>query len=148
MTRKLSVSLCAGTASPKIKRISQSETRFVAFNFYEFVTDQYATVGRSQLCRELFRGFLYENWVERIGVRVYGTISDENRAINASGLVYNAPENVYWEYKPEWNIFKVFRIDFAWRGNYLNTPDTQRFSVKGSFGFIFRAISSCTLYLL
>jgi hypothetical protein len=31
---------------------------------------------------------------------------------------------------PELNIFKVFRIDFAWRGNYLNTPDTQRFSVK------------------
>jgi hypothetical protein len=22
-------------------------------------------------------------------------------------------------------------------GNYLNTPDTQRFSVKGSFGFYF-----------
>jgi hypothetical protein len=30
----------------------------------------------------------------------------------------------------------VFRIDFAWRGNYLNTPDTQRFSVKGSLDFI------------
>jgi hypothetical protein len=28
----------------------------------------------------------FENWVERNGVRVYGTISDENRAINASGL--------------------------------------------------------------
>jgi hypothetical protein len=60
-----------------------------------------------------------------------------------------APENVYWEYSAGiGNIFKVFRIDFAWRGNYLNTPDTQRFSVKGSFDFIFRAISSCTLYLL
>jgi hypothetical protein len=54
-----------------------------------------------------------------------------------------APENVYWEYSAGiGNIFKVFRIDFAWRGNYLNTPDTQRFSVKGSLDFIFRAISS------
>jgi hypothetical protein len=43
-----------------------------------------------------------------------------------------APENVYWEYSAGRNIFKVFRIDFALRGNYLNTPDTQRFSVKGS----------------
>jgi hypothetical protein len=35
------------------------------------------------------------------------------------------------------NIFKVFRLDFAWRGNYLNTPDTQRFTIKGSLGFYF-----------
>jgi hypothetical protein len=36
---------------------------------------------------------------EIIGVRgVYGTISDANRGINASGLQYMAPENVYWEY--------------------------------------------------
>jgi hypothetical protein len=87
--------------------------------------------------------------LERIGVRgVYGTISDANRGINASGLQYMAPENVYWEYSAGINIFKVFRIDFAWRGNYLNTPDTQRFSVKDLLDFIFRAISSCTLYLL
>jgi hypothetical protein len=46
---------------------------------------------------------------------------------------------VYWEYSAGGNIFKVFRIDFAWRGNYLNTPDTQRFSVKGSFDFLFRS---------
>jgi hypothetical protein len=80
---------------------------------------------------------------EIIGVRgVYGTISDANRGINASGLQYMAPENVYWEYSAGiGNIFKVFRIDFAWRGNYLNTPDTQRFSVKGSL-ILFRAISS------
>jgi hypothetical protein len=48
---------------------------------------------------------------------------------------------------PELNIFKVFRIDFAWRGNYLNTPDTQRFPCKRIFWFYFRTISSCTLYL-
>jgi hypothetical protein len=39
---------------------------------------------------------------------------------------------MYWEYSAGIGNFKVFRIDFAWRGNYLNTPDTQRFSVKGS----------------
>jgi hypothetical protein len=50
---------------------------------------------------------------------------------------------VYWEYSAGiGNIFKVFRIDFAWRGNYLNTPDTQRFSVKDLLIFYFRAISA------
>jgi hypothetical protein len=32
---------------------------------------------------------------------VYGTISDANRGINASGLQYMAPENVYGSIVPE-----------------------------------------------
>lgn len=119
------------------------ENTFSNLNFYEFVTDQYATLqwehnfggrlfGRIPFMRKL-------NWREIIGARsVYGTISDANRAINASGLTYRAPEKVYWEYSAGiGNIFKVFRLDFAWRGNYLNTPGAQNFSIKGSFGFYF-----------
>ncbi|MFA9189776.1 DUF5686 family protein [Flavobacterium sp. FZUC8N2.13] len=119
------------------------ENTFNNLNFYEFVSDQYATLqwehnfGGRIFSRIPFMRKL--NWREVIGARgVYGTISDTNRAINASGLVYAAPENAYWEYSAGiGNIFKVFRIDLTWRGNYLNTPDTQRFSVKGSFGFYF-----------
>tara|TARA_R110000868_G_scaffold44179_3_gene147830 strand:+ start:404 stop:2881 length:2478 start_codon:yes stop_codon:yes gene_type:complete len=119
------------------------ENTFSNLNFYEFVTDQYATLqwehnfGGRIFSRIPFMRKL--NWREIIGAKgVYGTISNANRAINASGLNYVAPENVYWEYSAGiGNIFKVFRIDFAWRGSYLNTPDTQRFSVKGSFGFYF-----------
>jgi hypothetical protein len=119
------------------------ENTFSNLNFYEFVADQYATLQWNHN----FNGKLFSripfmrklNWREIVSVKgVYGTISDENRAINASGLIYNAPEKVYWEYSAGiGNIFKVFRIDFAWRGNYLNTPDTNRFTVKGSFGFNF-----------
>jgi hypothetical protein len=119
------------------------ENTFSNLNFYEFVSDQYATLEWNHN----FNGRLFAripfmrklNWREIIGAKgVYGTISDENRAINASGLVYSAPEKVYWEYSAGiGNIFKVFRIDFAWRGNYLNTPDSNRFTVKGSFGFYF-----------
>ena len=119
------------------------ENTFTNLNFYEFVSDQYATLqwehnfggrlfSRIPLMRKL-------NWREIIGARaVFGSVSDANRAINASGLTYVAPENGYWEYSAGiGNIFKVFRIDFTWRGNYLNTPDAQKFSVKGSFGFYF-----------
>ncbi|MFV8378916.1 DUF5686 family protein [Flavobacterium sp. LB3R33] len=119
------------------------ENTFSNLNFYEFVSDQYATLQWNHN----FNGRIFSripfmrklNWREIISVKgVYGTISDENRAINASGLIYNAPEKGYWEYSAGiGNIFKVFRIDFAWRGNYLNTPDTNRFTVKGSFGFNF-----------
>ena len=35
------------------------------------------------------------------------------------------------------NIFKVLRIDFAWRGSYLDLPDAKKFAVKASFGFYF-----------
>ncbi|KAB1154314.1 DUF5686 and carboxypeptidase-like regulatory domain-containing protein [Flavobacterium luteum] len=119
------------------------ENTFNNLNFYEFVSDQYATFQWNHN----FNGRLFSripfmrklNWREIIGIKgVYGTISNANRAINASGLPYNAPENVYWEYNAGiGNIFKVFRIDFAWRGSYLNVPETNNFSVKGSFGFYF-----------
>ena len=119
------------------------ENTFSNLNFYEFVSDQYATLkwdhnfngrifARIPFMRKL-------NWREIIGVKsVYGTISNANKAINASGLVYNAPENVYWEYSAGiGNIFKVFRLDFSWRGSYLHTPDATKFAIKGSFGFYF-----------
>jgi hypothetical protein len=119
------------------------ENTFSNMNFYEFLADQYVTLQ----WEHNFQGKLFArvpglrklNWREIIGVRgVYGTISDENKAINASGLVYRAPEHGYWEYSAGiGNIFKVFRIDFSWRGSYLDLPGASRFAVKGSFGFYF-----------
>lgn len=121
----------------------QIDNTFNNLNFYEFVSDQYATV---QL-EHHFNGKLFAyvpalrklNWREVVGIRgVIGSVSNENRAINASGLQYRAPENGYWEYGfGIANIFKVFRIDFSWRGNYRNLPDAQKFAVKGGFGFYF-----------
>ncbi len=116
---------------------------FNNLKFYEFVADQYVTLkwdhdfhgrffARIPFMRKL-------NWRENIGVRsVYGTVSNENRNINASGLTYNAPEKVYWEYSAGiGNIFKFFRVDFSWRGNYLNMPEATKFATKISFGFYF-----------
>ena len=119
------------------------ENTFSNLNFYEFVSDQYATLKWDHN----FNGRIFSripfmrklNWREIIGVRgVYGSVSNANRAINSSGLDYTAPENMYWEYSAGiGNIFKVFRIDFSWRGNYLNAPDATKFAIKGAFGFHF-----------
>ncbi|MCZ8332575.1 MAG: DUF5686 family protein [Flavobacterium sp.] len=119
------------------------DNTFNNLNFYEFVADQYATIN----WQHNFQGKIFAripglrklNLREIIGVKgVYGTVSDENQAINASGLIYQSPEKPYWEYSAGiGNIFKVFRLDFAWRGNYRDVPDGNNFTVKGSFGFHF-----------
>ena len=119
------------------------ENAFSNLNYYEFVTDKYATLQWNHD----FNGRLFAripflrklNWREIIGVKgAYGTVSDANKAINASGLEYLAPEKVYWEYNAGiGNIFKIFRLDFSWRGSYLDMPNINRFAVKGSVGFYF-----------
>ncbi|NBU80269.1 MAG: carboxypeptidase-like regulatory domain-containing protein [Flavobacteriaceae bacterium] len=116
---------------------------FSNLNFYEFVADTYATFQ----WEHNFQGKIFAripglrklNLREIFGIKgVYGTVSNENKAINASGLIYQAPEKPYWEYSAGiGNIFKVFRLDFAWRGNYRDIPDTSNFTIKGSFGFYF-----------
>lgn len=119
---------------------------FPLLNFYEFVTDTYATLhlehnfngrifSRIPLLRKL-------NLRELVGLRgAWGQLSDENVAIDASGFLQTvgAPnENVYWEYSlGVGNIFKIFRLDFHFRGNYFENPDARKFGVTGSFGFYF-----------
>lgn len=116
---------------------------FSNLNFYEFVTDEYVTFqwdhnfqgrlfSRIPLLRKL-------NWREIVGIRgVYGDFSEQNRLLNASNLVYKAPTQPYWEYSVGiGNIFKVFRIDASWRGNYRDLPGTNNFTIKGEFGFYF-----------
>lgn len=119
------------------------ENTFSNLDFYEFLADEYVTVQ----WEHNFQGKIFAripgvrnlNLREIIGVRgVVGTVSEQNIALNASNVVYRAPESGYWEYSAGvGNIFKVFRIDFSWRGAYLDLPGATRFAVKGSFGFHF-----------
>ena len=120
---------------------------FSQLDFYEFVTDEYATLH----VEHNFNGRLFSripflkkyNLRAIVGLRgVVGDISQENRDLNASGLIYKAPtKEAYYEYSVGvGNIFKVFRLDFNFRGNYLNettNPDARKFGVTGSFGFYF-----------
>jgi hypothetical protein len=116
---------------------------FNNLNFYEFVSDRYATLhwehnfqGRL-LSRIPFMRDL--NWREIIGVKtVYGEISNENRLLNASDLLYRSPSNPYWEYSAGiGNIFKVLRIDASFRGNYRDIPESNNFTIKAQIGFYF-----------
>jgi hypothetical protein len=117
---------------------------FSQLDFYEFVTDTYASLHMEHNFNGRFFSripFLRKlNLREIVSVRgVWGEVSDENRALNASGLLYQAPsDKVYWEYGlGVGNIFKIFRLDFNFRGNYLDHPDARKFGITGTFGFHF-----------
>ncbi|TMU50981.1 DUF5686 family protein [Flagellimonas algicola] len=118
---------------------------FPNLDFYEFVTDTYATLH----LEHNFNGRLFSripvlrNWNLReiVGLRgAWGQLSDENKALSApTNIPLMAPEDqIYWEYSfGIGNIFKIFRIDFNFRGNYLDNLDARRFGVTGTFGFNF-----------
>lgn len=116
---------------------------FTLLDYYEFVSDTYTSLHlEHNLGGRLFSriGFLRNlNLREIIGFRaIYGEISDKNIAINASNITYQAPEDIYYEYSfGVGNIFKIFRIDFNFRGNYFENEGARSFGVTGSFGFQF-----------
>lgn len=124
---------------------------FSQLDFYEFVSDTYTSFHFEHNFNGRFFSripFLRKlNWREIISVRgVWGELSDENIALNTTNnpnsIPLIAPNNkVYYEYGfGIGNIFKVFRLDFNFRGNYkdANTyPDARKFGITGTFGFYF-----------
>ena len=125
---------------------------FSQLDFYEFVSDTYTSVH----IEHNFNGRLFSripflrklNLREILSVRgVLGDLSQENVDLNN---VPSNPNNIeliapsvrpYYEYSLGIdNIFKVFRIDFNFRGNYKNRidyPEARKFGVTGTFGFNF-----------
>lgn len=116
---------------------------FTQLDYYEFVSDTYASVHlEHNFGGRIFSriGFLRKlNLREIVGVRaIYGQISEKNIALNASNIVYQAPEDIYYEYSfGVGNIFKIFRLDFNFRGNYFENEGARSFGVTGAFGFQF-----------
>ena len=123
-----------------------SRKLFDLLDYYEFVTDEYVSLH----LEHNFNGRLFSKiplmrklqWREIIGIRgVVGSISQENQdriAPNATIQEYIAPETIYWEYHfGIGNIFKLFRIDFEYRGSYRDVPNATNFAIKGGLGFYF-----------
>jgi hypothetical protein len=120
-----------------------SKKLFDLLDYYEFISDEYVSLH----LEHNFNGKIFAKiplirdlqWREIIGVRgVIGGISQANRDINASDLIYVAPENIYWEYHfGIGNIFKLLRVDFEYRGSYRDVPGARNFAVKLGLGFFF-----------
>ncbi len=119
------------------------ENTFNNMNYYEFMADEYVSLHLEHNFNGRFfsriPGIRNLNLREIVGIKgVWGQVNQDNKDINASGLVYRAPEDIYWEYNAGiGNIFKCFRLDFSWRGSYNYLPDANKFVIKGTFGFHF-----------
>lgn len=114
-----------------------SEVAFNLMNFYEFVSDQYATawaewhldglfLNRIPLMRKL-------KWREVVGGRaVIGSLSDNNRRemeLPADSYVLN--RGPYSEVSAGIeNIFKFFRVEAIWRLNYRDHDKISNFGIR------------------
>ena len=119
------------------------EYAFNLMNYYEFISDEYATL---QLTHH-FEGFFLNRipairklkWREVAQLRgAIGHTSDNNKLYN------ELPVGSYFITRPYVetgvgveNIFRFFRIDALWRLFYNDHPNTNRFGIMVSMNFIF-----------
>ena len=136
---------------PGNQTLTTAPRTFDLLDYYEFVTDEYASLhiehnfngrifSRLPLLRKL-------NLREIVGARaIVGSLSDKNRNMSTffsvpdvnGNLHIGAPTKPYYEYHIGVdNIFKLLRIDFVFRGNYLDMPGATKFGIKGGVGFYF-----------
>ena len=123
---------------------------FSLMNYYDFVTDTYI----SGHFEQHFNGLILNRipLLKKLNLRslitfktVYGTISEENKAINRSNIKYTAPtDKLYYEYgfgfeNIGYKNVRPLRVDFVWRGDHtsINGLPTPKFAirigVKGGF---------------
>ena len=120
---------------------------YMSFNmmkYYEFASDQYATIGMFHH----FEGLLFNKiplikklkWREVVTCKaLWGSVNDKNRRTLIFPSTLNALGNEpYVEVSAGIeNIFKVFRIDALWRSTYLRPRAIDNFGVKFGFQLMF-----------
>jgi len=113
---------------PANQSFSLVKDTFTLLNYYDFVTDEYLA-GHFE---HHFNGYILNRipLVNKLKLRslitfraAYGTVSAENRAINAGNINYNAPNKMYYEYgfgleNIGYGNLRFLRIDAIWRSNY------------------------------
>lgn len=121
---------------------------FAQLNYYEFVADTYSTLHIEHHFNGKILSFI--PLIKKLKLRevafirgAYGSLSDASKNINVENLKYSAPdEQVYYEYgfgieNIGFGNIRIFRVDFNWRGNYLDRPDASKFGIKAGFQFGF-----------
>ncbi len=121
---------------------------FSQLDYYEFVTDTYSTMSLDHH----FNGWILNKipLIKKLKIRevgffraAWGDISDKSLYINRSDIPYLAPnDKIYFEYgfgieNIGFGNFRPLRIDFNWRGNYLNLPDARKFGITIGMGMMF-----------
>ncbi|MBU3010575.1 DUF5686 and carboxypeptidase regulatory-like domain-containing protein [Polaribacter vadi] len=124
------------------------ENTFNLLDFYEFVSDTYASFH----LEHNFNGRIFSripllkkaNLRTIIGLKTFwGSLSDQNIALNTTGNNFEIPliapdSEPYYEYSVGVsNIFKILRVDFNFRGNYLEKPDARNFGITAGLRFKF-----------
>ena len=71
-----------------------------------------------------------------------GSLSDYSKNINSTNILLKAPNKPYYEYgfgieNIGFGNIRILRIDFNWRGNYLENIDTRKFGIKFGFQYNF-----------
>lgn len=142
------VPLALQNVIPGNQSYSLAANTFAQLNYYEFVADTYTTLH----LEHHFNGKIlsYIPLIKKLKLReiafirgAYGTLSEASKAINVAGFKYSAPsEHIYYEYgvgieNIGFGNLRIFRVDFNWRGNYLDRPDISKFGIKAGFQFGF-----------
>ena len=118
-----------------------SYNTFSLLKYYEFVADTYSTLNVEHHFQGKILAFIplikKLKFRELVFIRgAYGTLSDASKNVNFTNKLYSAPDQqIYYEYGFGFeNIglgnLKIMRVDFNWRGNYLNRPEVNKFAVK------------------
>lgn len=114
--------------TPANQTYSSVDRTFSLLDYYDFVTDSYVNL----YAEHHFNGFIFNRlpllkktkWRSIIFARTaYGTISNENKNISLSNIVYGSPQKLYWEYgfgieNIGLGNFRPIRVDFVWRSNF------------------------------
>lgn len=121
---------------------------FAQLNYYEFVADTYSTMHIEHHFNGKILSFI--PLIKKLKLRevafirgAYGSLSDDSKNINVANLKYSAPDQqIYYEYgfgieNIGFGNIRIFRVDFNWRGNYLDRQDVSKFGIKAGFQFGF-----------
>jgi hypothetical protein len=127
--------------APANQTYSLVSNTFSLLNYYDFVVDQFL-VGHFE---HHFNGIILNRipLIKKLKLRsvvtfrgIIGNISDRNRSINRSSIIYNTPKELYYEYgfgieNIGFGNLRIFRVDCIWRSEFVNlNSSTPNFGVR------------------